>query len=239
MELKAGSWEGINNTTLHYNILELNNDGRHRFFNTSIVTAFKKGKALNFTDKEIVCTSSECVIKITKANNEITRLIISPYIETSFKVLEINTDSDGRPIHTQIYQLDSIIDRSTVRNFIHNYKDRIESLSNLQSDGAFGFWLGILIKDNKPELVTLEVHPEKRSHFTLFINGQNLVNATSFLPEKLVSKKDVIYIETEHPTFANKLIINPLSNNQLSGYMYSLHKGQTLQTGKFSLMRIR
>ena len=239
LELKAGLWEGIDITTFHYNILELNADGHHRFLKASIVTAFKKGKTLNFTDEEIVCTSSECIINITKANNEITRLIISPYLETSFKVLEISADAVGRPIYTEMYQLDSTLERSTVRNFILKYRETIESLENIQSDGIYGFWLGILSKDHKPELITFEVHPDKKSHFTLFINGENFVNATSFLPEKLIINQDVIYIETEHPTFANKLIVNQLSRSQLSGYMYSVRKGQTLETGKFSLIRMR
>lgn len=232
-------WEGINSTTFHYNILELNAEGHHRFINASVVTALKKVKTLKFNDQDIACTNFECIINITTANNKITRLIISPYLETSLKVLEINADSDGRPIYTEIYQLDFALESSTVKNFIRIYSERIESLKTLKSDGIYGFWLGILIKDYKPELITFEVHPDKKSHFTLFINGENYVNTTFFPPEKLIIKQDVVYIDTVHPTFANKLIVNQLSRSQLSGYMYSVIKGQTLETGKFSLMRMR
>jgi hypothetical protein len=239
LELKPGLWEGIDSTTFHYNILELNADGNHRFLNTSIITAFKKGNVLNFTDEEIVCSSSECIINITKANDEITRLIISPYLGTSFKVLEISVDSVGRAIYTEMYQLDLTLKKSNVANFIFKYRKKIELLENIKHDGIYGFWLGILVKDHKPELIVFEVHPDKKSHFTLFISGENFVNETSFSPEKLTVNQDVIYIDTEHPTFANKLIINQLSHNQLSGYMYSVRKGQTLETGKFSLMRMR
>lgn len=64
-------------------------------------------------------------------------------------------------------------------------------------------------------------------------------STTYFLPEKLIIDQDVIYIETEHPTFANKLIVNRLSSDQLSGYMYSVHKHHTLETGKLSLIRVQ
>ena len=108
-------WEGINSTTFHYNILELNAEGHHRFINASVVTALKKVKTLKFNDQDIACTNFECIINITTANNKITRLIISPYLETSLKVLEINADSDGRPIYTEIYQLDFALESSTVK----------------------------------------------------------------------------------------------------------------------------
>ena len=115
---------------------------------------------------------------------------------------------DGQYIHRYI-NLISHYKARPWKNFIRTYSERIELLETLQSDGIYGFWLGILIKDYKPELITFEVHPDKKSHFTLFITGENYVNATFFPPEKLIIKQDVdvVYIDTVHPTFANKLIV--------------------------------
>ncbi len=239
LNLKHGLWEGINSNLGQYNILELSEDGQHRFFNVNIATAFKKTKVMTFSDENISCTNLECTININDRSGEITRLIISPYLESSFKVLEINADAEGQPIFTQTYQLDQNNEQSTVRAFIKKYRHKIEYLTEIKSDGIYGFWLGILIMDGKPELLSFEVHPDTKSHFTRFINGQSYVNKASFLPEKVIIDQEVIYIETEHPTFANKLIVHQLSKGMLSGHMYSIHKGHTLQTGKFSLMRVR
>ncbi len=239
LELKPGLWEGINNNVVQYSILEINEDGNHRFFIANIASAFKKAKKFDFTDENISCTTSECIINIKRNSEASSRLILAPYLENSFKVIEINTNADGKAIFSQTYQLDQQKDQSTVRSFIKKYQHHIESLSLHDSDGIYGFWLGVLVTDDKPELLSLEVHHDKKSTFTLFINGQNFVNETAFLTKNMIIKDRVINITTEHPTFANKLIINQLSSNMLSGYMYSVYKGNSLQTGKFSLFRVR
>jgi hypothetical protein len=239
LELKTGVWEGIISKYLQYNILELNDDGNHRFSKVHILSG--SSNVLNFTDEQIICTISECIINITEENNEITRLIISPMLETSFNVLQINADPVGKPIITEIYQLDQVIGVPTVvlvSHFIKTNRDRLESLKNIRSDDVYGFWLGVLIKDDKPELLTFEVHPETESYFTLFSNGNKDILRVPFDPKNIKVDQDVIYIDTEHPTFANKLIVHQLKKDMLSGYMYSLHKGHTLQTAKFSLMRM-
>lgn len=239
VELKPGLWEGISISLGQYNIFELNEDGNHIFFIANIASAFKKVKKFDFTDENIACTTSECIINIKRNSTESIRLILAPYLENSFKVMEINTKADGKAIFAQTYQLDRQKEQSTVRSFINKYQHRIDSLRQHDSDGIYGFWLGVLVKGDKPELVSLEVHSDKKSTFTLFSNGQNFVNETALLTNSMIIEDSVFKITTEHPTFANKLIINQLSSNMLTGYMYSVHKGNSLQTGKFSLSRVR
>jgi len=238
LELKSGLWEGINSSLKQYNILELNEDGQHRFFHANMATAFRRTELFTFSDEQITCTNSECTINIIIRNDEITRLIISPYLEESFKVLEINADAKGQAIFTQTYQLDKTKKHSIVRTFIKKYRSRIESLTGMQSDGIYGFWLGVLNLDDRFELVSLEMYPDKKSTLTRFINGQSSSYEVSFLPEDVMVVQGVTYIETDHSTFANKLIIHP-GNGSLSGYMYSIYKEHTLQTGTFSLLRIK
>ena len=239
LKLKAGLWEGINSNVWEYNILDLGADGHHRYFRAHIASAFEEVKFLKFSDKQITCSSTECTINIVKKNQAIIRLIITPYLEESFKVLEINANQAGQPVFTQTYQLDSKQERSTVRSFLKSYKGRLASLKEDQSDGIYGFWLGVLELDNKPELISLEVYPDKKSKFSYFVNGSNTIIETRFLPEKMTIDQSLIDIETDHTTFANKILINQLSKSQLSGYMYSVYKGSSLQTGKLSLIRVR
>jgi len=239
LQLKSGLWEGINSDSWDYNLLELDPDGKHRFFNLNIPSAFQKGRVWNFSDEQIICTNAECIINIDKKTRGSTRLIISPYIETSFKVLEINIDADGVPIFTRTYQLDQKKAPSTVRSFIDSHRNRLESLKEIQSDGIYGFWLGILWLNDKPELISLEVHPDKKSKLVRFINGQSYINESAFLPENVIVEQAVITIATEPGSFTSKLIINQLSDKQLNGYMYSTIRGKAVQTGNFSLSRMR
>ena len=239
LELKAGVWEGIDSQLMDYNLLELGADGHHRLFNAEIASAFKKGKVLTFSDEQIACTSSECVINITLNNQDITRLIITPYLASSYKVLEINTDSTGKPIFTQSYQLDQKFGQSTIRNFLEDQKSKLAALKDVKSYGVYGLWLGVLTLDEKAELISLAVYPDKKSIFTYYANGSDSAVKIAFEPDKLKFEQDVIYIETEHVTFANKLIMHQFSANQLGGYMYSIHKGQTLQTGRLSFIRLK
>ncbi len=92
--------------------------------------------------------------------------------------------------------------------------------------------------DDRPQLLSFAVYPDKQSNFTLDINGEDYVNTTSFMAEDITKNEGVFNIDTSHPTFANQLLINRVSNSQLRGYMYTVRKGQTLQTGEFWLLRV-
>ena len=240
LQLKAGLLEGINESDFSYKLIEFNSNGQHRLLTLKITSAFEKVKFRPFTDDDINCSISECIINIANQNNsnENTRLIITPYLDDSFNVIEISTNLDGQPIYTETYQLDKQQNNSTAREFIHMYKDRIESLKLISNNEFYGFWVGVLNINGKPELLSFEAHPDKTSYFIRFVNGKSFTNKTSFSPAGVKKTDDMINITTDHRSFANKLLIHK-NNSVLEGYMYSIHKGVTLQTGIFRLYRIK
>jgi len=240
LKIKAGLLEGINELDFTYKLIEFNADGKHRMFTLGITSAFSKMKFRQFSDDDINCNISECTINITNQQNpdDNTRLIIAPYLDKYFKVIEISTNQYGQPIFTQSYQLDKQKNTSTVREFLNMNGKRMGSLKSIPKNEFYGFWLGILNIDGKPELLSLEAHPDSTSYFIRFVNGQSVTNKTTFTPDNVTKKGDVIYITTEHKTFANKLLIHN-SNSVLEGYMYSSHKGVTLQKGSFRLYRMK
>ena len=240
LAMKVGLFEGINESDFSYKLFEFNANGQHRMFTLNIISAFKKVKFRAFTDDDINCGIAECVINIINESNPSsnTRLIMTPYLGDSFKVIEISTNLNGQAIYTETYQLDIQKKQSTAREFIDMYKDRMVSLKSISQHEFYGFWLGVLNIDGKPELISFEAHPDKSSHFIRFVNGQSFTNKTSFTPANVINAGSMIEIETDHATFANKLLIHK-SNSVLEGYMYSSHKGTTLQKGMFRLYRIK
>ena len=48
--------------------------------------------------------------------------VITPYLDTSYKVLEIPTDSNEQPLAQTTYQLDSAKNGLAVSNFLNTYK---------------------------------------------------------------------------------------------------------------------
>ncbi|MDP5029946.1 MAG: hypothetical protein NWQ54_07555 [Paraglaciecola sp.] len=241
ISLKAGLWEGIESSTLHYRLLEIGNDGRHKFHSLAISSALKKGSTYSFTNDDVKCTNTECVIQFPTTNDNSKRLIITPYLDSSYKVLEISINNTMQPLAQTTYQLDSAETGSAVGSFLNTYKDPIKkSLIKLNSDTEiFGLWVGKLVMDDKPQLLSFAVYPDRQSNFTLHLNGKSYVNSTTFMATDIsVEERGGIHIKTEHPTFANQLLINRVSSSQLRGYMYTVRKSKTLQTGEFWLLRI-
>jgi len=240
LQLRAGLLEGISESNFSYKLIEFNTNGKHRMFTMNITSAFKKVKFRPFTDNDINCDISECIINIANQqnSNDNIRLIITPFLDDYFKVIEISTNRDGQPIYTETYQLDKQKNQSTVREFVHMYKNRMESLQSINHNEFYGFWIGILNIDGKPELLSFEAHPDNTSHFVRFVNGHSFINKTSFTPANVTKVGNIIDIQTDHTTFANKLLIHK-NNSVLEGYMYSTHKGTTLQKGMFRLYRIK
>jgi hypothetical protein len=152
--------------------------------------------------------------------------------------MDIVRQKNGTPILTSSYQLDLQLNSSTVRRFIQHYSEHIKTLRRVENSSIYGFWLGVINVNHKPELVKLELHGDKISSFTRFINGQNYTNETTFLPEQVKQENGSAFISTSHQTFANQLIFHSLSSNMLTGYMYSIHQEQPLQTGDITLFRI-
>jgi len=240
ISLESGLWEGIESSTLHYRLLQIGNDGKHKFHSVAISSALRKGKTYPFTNDDVNCTSTECFIQFPSTNDNAIRLVITPYLDSSYKVLEIPTDSNEQPLAQTTYQLDSAKNGSAVSHFLNTYKNPIiKSLVKLNSDNEItGLWVGRLVMDNKPQLLSFAVYPDQQSNFTLHLNSEVFVNSTTFMVTDISEHRSVIHIETKHPTFANQLLINRLGSSQLRGYMYSKRKGQTLQTGEFWLLRI-
>jgi hypothetical protein len=240
LQLKEGLLEGISESDFTYKLFEFNANGQHRMFTLKITSAFKKVKSRAFTDNDINCDITECVINIANESNSNsnTRLIVTPYLADSFKVIEMSTNQNGQAIYTATYQLDKQKKKSTVREFMHMYKGRMESLKLINQNEFYGFWLGVLNIDGKPELLSFESHPDKTSHFVRFVNGESFTNKTSFTQGTVTKGVSIIEIETDHPTFANKLLIHK-NKSVLEGYMYSTYKGTTLQRGLFRLYRIK
>jgi hypothetical protein len=53
-------------------------------------------------------------------------------------------------------------------------KPLIKSLTNLNSDTELhDLWVGQLVMDGKPQLLSFAVYPDKQSNFTLHINGKD------------------------------------------------------------------
>jgi hypothetical protein len=206
----------------------------------AISSALTKGQTYSFTNDDVRCSNTECIIQFPYSNNNVIRLIVTPYLDSSYKVLEIPIDDNQKPLAQSTYQLDYAKNGSAVENFLKAYKKPlIESLTDLNSDTELnGLWIGRLVMDDKPQLLSFAVYPDKQSNFTLHVNGEDYVNTTTFMAENINKNEGVIYIETSHPTFANQLLINRVSNSQLRGYMYAVRKGQTLQTGEFWLLRV-
>jgi hypothetical protein len=238
LQLKPGLWEGIYKDHFDYNILEINENSEHRLIIAKIGSAFQSNEQISFTNDEIQCTNIHCTIKLVSPNKEHLKitLILSPYLEDSFEVLEIYSNTDSNLVISKTYRLEKQTGQSTVRTFMKKYSSKIKALSAIEKSGLYGFWVGLLNLDAKQELVSIEFYPDKKSHFARFINGDNGVISTSFMPNNITIKDNVLEITTNHPTFANKLLIHK-NNRELKGYMYSTHKGTTLETGSFKLYR--
>ncbi|WP_460478091.1 methionine sulfoxide reductase [Bowmanella dokdonensis] len=240
IKITPGLYEGVVTSGFKYRLLEIKEDGQHRLFNMNMFNAFTSGQVFRFSDQDITCTRTECTIHILSAESgEITRLVLSPYLDDSFKVLEIFAEAEGDASISETYQLDFKKKQSTIRDFMGHYRDSIKTLAEEPQEGMYGFWIGVLQMDELKGLLTFEFHPDKKSHFTYFINGRGITNQTAFLPDKVNVKEGVVEIQTEHPTFANRLIVNQMHGDNLNGYFYSVYKGKTLQTGTFTLVRVR
>lgn len=237
--LKSGLWEGIVDSDFSYRLIEINDNGQHRLFNLKITSGFRWGDIKPFTNNDIKCSASECIITIANSTNfkKQTRIIIVPYLNDSFRVIEIATNELSQPITSDSYQLDKQQNKSTVIEFIDMYHQRLDSLLAMSRNNFYGLWLGVLTLDGKKELAVLEAYPDKTSYFVRFVNGASFVNKTSFSPEDINETADDLIITTKHKLFANKLLIHR-SNIELAGYMYSTSNGITHQRGVFRLYRL-
>jgi len=242
LSLGSGLWEGISETNgTNYYALQLDDSGEHKLFIANLASAFRYVKQLSFDDNDINCTSSECILSIPYPSEQNTnlRLIVAPDQSDSFKVLEMYIDDQNKPILTATYQLDKKNGKSTVREFVERYSERIMALDDEFSNELIGVWIGVADIRGGKQLVVLDYKLDGKSEFVLMINGSDAVNQTLFNNNNVSFVDDVTQISTTHATFANQIILHQLTANMLQGHLYSYHKGQALESADLKLYRVK
>ncbi|MUH72706.1 hypothetical protein [Psychrosphaera haliotis] len=242
IKLEAGIWEGISDQVgMNYNILDVNEDGQHAFYIANMASAMRYIKRIPFTDNNITCTSAECTLSLNdpRVTNEKYKIIISPHITSSFKVLSI-ISVDEKPTLTQTYQLDKIEGNSTTREFMKRYGATIQALDKYTQKSLYGFWVGTYNDGTQKKMVVLNAQPGQRSEFVVMLNGYSgATNETYFKDSDITTSDTITRISTSHKTFANQIIMHQQNNNMITGHMYSYYKGQVLQTASFQLYRVK
>lgn len=236
LKLTPGLWHGIYKNNFEYNVLEIKENGEHRLIIANIASAFHRNKSIAFNNNDIKCSRLNCTIKLISPNKEHLQftLILSRFLDNSFEVLEIYSNAEDNFVMSKTYRLEKQERQSTVHTFIDKYRSKIDKLATIEKSGLYGFWIGLLNLDGNQKLASIEFHPNKESYFNYFISDG--IVSTTFMPQDIKEKDNVLEITTSNPLFANKLIIHK-DNRELKGYMYSNHKGTTLQTGSFKLYR--
>ena len=240
LELTSGLWEGINERDFSYNLLQINEDGQHYMFKASIATGFKHISRTPFTDNDISCSNLHCKITLPVYKvNYVKHIILSPYLNTSFNVLESTMGNDNKLISSSIYQLDQQKHQSSVRDFMDKYKGSIQQLAKSATNDIYGLWVGIIRLNHKNELVSIEIYPDKPGRLLRFINGDKGVIQTNFNPEDILIENGKITINTTLSTFANTLLLTRPISNVIKGYAYSIYKGKPLEDATLNLFRIK
>jgi len=236
LKLTPGLWQGIYKNNFEYIVLEIKENGEHRLIIANIASAFHRNKSIAFNNNDIKCSRLNCTITLISPNKEHLQftLILSPFLDNSFEVLEIYSNAEDNFVMSKTYRLEKQERQSTVHTFIDKYRSKIDKLATIEKSGLYGFWIGLLNLDGNQKLASIEFHPNKESYFNYFISDG--IVSTTFMPQDIKEKDNVLEITTSNPLFANKLIIHK-DNRELKGYMYSNHKGTTLQTGSFKLYR--
>ncbi len=236
LKLTPGLWQGIYKNNFEYNVLEIKENGEHRLIIANIASAFHRNKSIAFNNNDIKCSRLNCTITLISPNKEHLQftLILSRFLDNSFEVLEIYSNTEDNFVMSKTYRLEKQERQSTVHTFIDKYRSKIDKLATIEKSVLYGFWIGLLNLDGNQKLASIEFHPNKESYFNYFISDG--IVSTTFMPQDIKEKDNVLEITTSNPLFANKLIIHK-DNRELKGYMYSNHKGTTLQTGSFKLYR--
>ena len=238
--LKSGLYEGISDH--EYKLLLLNDDGSHKLFEMHIPSGFQQGKKREFSEQDIQCDQLRCTITLdSQGADDIRYLSLAPVYDDLSKltVFEQVNNREGNPILSQAYRLSYQKSHSTVREYWSKYREKIDKLLALPEQGINGLWIGTIKKDDKVELLSLAVYPDQPSTFTKFFSGMSIVNETSFEPEQLLKENGAYRIQTSHPTFANQLLLVPVSENMLNGYAFSTANTVSWSEGSFQLYRVK
>ncbi|MBE1300686.1 MAG: hypothetical protein GJ680_12380 [Alteromonadaceae bacterium] len=242
LTLGTGIWEGISDGSgVEYYMLVLAKDGKHRVLRGNLATAFRQTQQFMFTDENISCSQSECILSIDNPyeKGHQLRMILAPTLTESFNVLEINTGKEQEPILSRTFQLDKQLARATVSRFVARYRDTISALAPTENKGLDGFWLGVVTHDQQKDLVVLDIDKTGAAELVVFFNGEAITNETAFQRADIEQLQEVYEISTNHKTFANKINIHQINENLLRGNYYSYHEGKLLENSYFQLHRIK
>ena len=240
LKLSEGVYEGITAQDAQFHLLEVTTGNAHRYIVTPITTGFKTATIYPFSDKDIACDTLSCLINLQRVENssERLRLIVTLNATAGLDVLSITTDAAEKPLLTGQFHMHTTDGTSTVRTFLQQYLPQLKALNGNTGQHLAGLWLGVLTMNNQHDLLLMDVVPEGISSFRRFISASKLSNETQFTNKDIQQKDGSYFINTTHLSFANKLIIHPLSSTTLQGYFYSSHQQQVLQTGMFTLTRL-
>lgn len=240
LKLEAGFWEGISDDFI-YNVLELGNNGKHRFHRTSIASAFRRTQSHVFSDQDVSCTHSECIAEFDNQydSQSTYKLILTPTPVGSYKVLQIAVANDKSAILSRSYDLKRQTTTSAVKLLLNRYEKRIRSELEKPSSEIYGLWLGTVNIRGATQLAALNINAQGKSEFVLFINSLGLTNETYFdFDQTSVGKGQPIHIATSHPTFANQMILHKQSSSSIVGHLYSYNEQYLLETADFTLYKI-
>ena len=239
--IESGLWEGISDAHgADYYLLQINDDGDHKLIIGNIASAFRYTQLLSFDNNNIKCTPSECILSVINPADKDTnlRLVISPYLDSSLRVLQMSIDDKNKVILSSTYQLDKKSGKSTIREFVDAYRERIVNLENKYPGELFGIWIGIANIRDKKQLVILDYNFDSQSEFALMSNGKSGVVRTFFNKSDVLFDDGLAQISTSHATFANKIILHKLTKGMLQGHAYSYYEGQAIESFDFTLYRV-
>jgi len=240
LSLAPSLWEGVSEEYGEYNLLEIKNNGQH-----SLHRIFLRGglriKQLPFSNKDIKCERDLCHISIDEPNEGIVfQLRLSKkFSDGPFLVLETAIGDNEKVIISKSYELKEKKGQSTVRDFLDRFKTRLQNLQYEDNQELSGLWLGTLNMDGNIDMLVLNKSDQSKFQLIRFVNGTGYTNETTFEYKDIQNLGDALLIETSHKTFANKLLLHRRGKTRIDGHFYSYHNGQALQTGAFSLTKLK
>ena len=243
IELNPGLWTGIDDLNRSFIMLEINYGDRHTFYELNISSGFRAGKRYQFANNDISCNQSECNIKINMSDGYIAQLAISPHL-TDYSVLSIfdtRLHNDNDFIVTDTYKIYKENDKSAANRFIQIYKNDIKQLYSTADDGINGLWIGRRQKDNRRQIIALEVHPDKKGRLIKFINNLPINHGIPIELENISidSNKIEIIANGKLPDAKTTLNLTLRSSDMLTGFMQSILEEQVIFEGSVIFSRIK
>lgn len=243
MQLPFGLWEGISSDKMSYQLLEISDKGQHRFISTSLSNGFKHGISYSFNDEQVKCSSSECTVDTVHPQrpDEHLRLILTPYLDDQFTVLQIPRDQNGKPFLTEHYRLNKQTKKSTVRRFLETRVQQLKELKPASEGEMDGVWIGVMNSwEGAADMVLLEFHSQQMSSITRYINGTDYTHVATFKPEDVSKRGEHFLIQATHPIQEThrELTLHRNGDSFIEGYWSDSLRGYTSYAGSFRLYRL-